>query len=153
MDLNKSILLHQKMGIGVKYIDYEKQIQYDTLSKAAIRNEVFVETLAEEMRILYVALTRAKEKLIITGIEKDYEKLIEKMKQQIEQYPKQENKINYILLKKYKKYLDWILLVYLYEEENIKEYTELNVYNKTELLNKLIKQDKEEVDVIKLLEK
>ena len=152
MDLNKSILLHQKMGIGVKYIDYEKQIQYDTLSKAAIRNEVFVETLAEEMRILYVALTRAKEKLIITGIEKDYEKLIEKMKQQIEQYPKQENKINHILLKKYKKYLDWILLVYLYEEENIKEYTELNVYSKTELLNKLVKQDKEEVDVIKLLE-
>ncbi len=152
MDLNKSILLHQKMGIGVKYIDYEKQIQYDTLSKAAIRNEVFVETLAEEMRILYVALTRAKEKLIITGIEKDYEKLIEKMKQQIEQYPKQENKINHILLKKYKKYLDWILLVYLYEGENIKEYTELNVYNKTELLNKLIKQDKEEVDIIKLLE-
>lgn len=78
MDLNKSILLHQKMGIGVKYIDYEKQIQYDTLSKAAIRNKVYVETLAEEMRILYVALTRAKEKLIITGIEKDYDKLLEK---------------------------------------------------------------------------
>ena len=152
MDLNKSILLHQEMGIGVKYIDYEKQIQYDTLSKAAIRNKVFIETLSEEMRILYVALTRAKEKLIITGIEKDYEKLIEKMKQQIEQYPKQDNKINHILLKKYKRYLDWILLVYLYEKENIKEYTELNIYNKTELLNKFVKQDKEEVDVIKLLE-
>ena len=152
MDLNKSILLHQKMGIGVKYIDYEKQIQYDTLSKAAIRNEVFIETLAEEMRILYVALTRAKEKLIITGIEKDYEKLIDKMIQQIEQYPKQDNKINHILLKKYKKYLDWILLVYLYEKENIKDYVELNIYNKTELLNKLVKQDKEEVNVIKLLE-
>ena len=149
MDLNKSILLHQEMGIGVKYIDYEKQIQYDTLSKAAIRNKVFIETLAEEMRILYVALTRAKEKLIIT---KDYEKLIDKMIQQIEQYPKQDNKINHILLKKYKKYLDWILLVYLYEKENIKDYVELNIYNKTELLNKLVKQDKEEVDVIKLLE-
>ena len=152
MDLNKSILLHQEMGIGVKYIDYEKQIQYDTLSKAAIRNKVFIETLSEEMRILYVALTRAKEKLIITGIEKDYDKLLEKMIQQIEQYPKQDNKINHILLKKYKRYLDWILLVYLYEKENIKEYTELNIYNKTELLNKLVKQDKEEVDVIKLLE-
>ena len=152
MDLNKSILLHQEMGIGVKYIDYEKQIQYDTLSKAAIRNKVFIETLSEEMRILYVALTRAKEKLIITGIEKDYDKLLEKMIQQIEQYPKQDNKINHILLKKYKRYLDWILLVYLYEKDNIKECTELNIYNKTELLNKLVKQDKEEVDVIKLLE-
>ncbi len=33
MDLNDSVLLHQEMGIGVKYIDYDKQIQYDTLSK------------------------------------------------------------------------------------------------------------------------
>ena len=151
IDLNKSILLHQEMGIGVKYIDYEKQIQYDTLSKAAIKNKILIETLSEEMRILYVALTRAKEKLIITGIEKNYDKLLEKMNQQIEQYPKQENKINSILLKKYKKYLDWILLVYLYEEENIKDFTELKVYNKAELLKKLVKQDKEEVDIIKIL--
>lgn len=151
MDLNKSILLHQEIGIGVKYIDYEKQIQYDTLSKAAVKNKILVETLSEEMRILYVALTRAKEKLIITGIEKNYDKLLEKMNQQIEQYPKQENKINSILLKKYKKYLDWILLVYLYEEENIKDFTELKVYNKAELLKKLVKQDKEEVDIIKIL--
>ena len=60
MDLNQNILLHQELGIGVKYIDYEKQVQYDTLSKAAIRNKTLTETLAEEMRILYVALTRAK---------------------------------------------------------------------------------------------
>lgn len=46
------------------------QIQYDTLTKAAIRNKMFTETLSEEMRILYVALTRAKEKLIITGLSK-----------------------------------------------------------------------------------
>ncbi len=44
MDLNQNLLLHQDLGIGVKYIDYEKQVQYDTLSKAAIRNKVLVET-------------------------------------------------------------------------------------------------------------
>lgn len=152
IDLNKSILLHQEMGIGVKYIDYEKQIQYDTLSKAAIKNKILIETLSEEMRILYVALTRAKEKLIITGIERDYDKLLEKMNQQLEQYPKQENKINPILLKKYKKYLDWILLVYLYEKENIKNFTELKLYNKAELLKELVKQDKEEIDIAEILE-
>lgn len=152
IDLNKSILLHQEMGIGVKYIDYEKQIQYDTLSKAAIKNKILIETLSEEMRILYVALTRAKEKLIITGIEKNYDKLLEKMNQQLEQYPKQENKINPILLKKYKKYLDWILLVYLYEKENIKNFTELKLYNKAELLKELVKQDKEEIDIVEILE-
>ena len=45
MDLNQNLLLHQDLGIGVKYIDYEKQVQYDTLSKAAIRNQTLVETL------------------------------------------------------------------------------------------------------------
>src|SRR5699024_2320490 len=42
MDLNQNVLLHQEMGIGVKYIDYDKQIQYDTLSKAAIKNKIFI---------------------------------------------------------------------------------------------------------------
>ena len=107
MDLNQNILLHQQMGIGVKYIDYEKQVQYDTLSKAAIRNKIFTETLSEEMRILYVALTRAKEKLFITAIKKNYPKEIEKMKSQILRYDKNNGKINPILLKKYKKFIDW----------------------------------------------
>ena len=153
MDLNESILLHQEMGIGVKYIDYEKQVQYDTLSKSAIRNKVLTETLSEEMRILYVALTRAKEKLFITGIQKDYDKIKEKMMGQIEQYPlNDENKINPILLKKYKKYLDWIMLVYMYEKENITDIAELHIHNKSELLKLLEKSNDEDIDVIGLLD-
>ena len=153
MDLNESILLHQEMGIGVKYIDYEKQIQYDTLSKAAIRNKILTETLSEEMRILYVALTRAKEKLFITGIQKDYDKTKEKMMGQIEQYPlNDENKINPILLKKYKKYLDWIMLVYMYEKEDITDIAELHIHNKLELLKLLEKSKDEDIDVIGLLD-
>mgnify|MGYP005805914997 CR=1 FL=1 len=153
MDLNESILLHQEMGIGVKYIDYEKQIQYDTLSKAAIRNKILTETLSEEMRILYVALTRAKEKLFITGIQKDYDKVKEKMMGQIEQYPlNDENKINPILLKKYKKYLDWIMLVYMYEKENMTDIAELHIHNKSDLMKSLEKSNDEDVDVIGLLD-
>ena len=153
MDLNESILLHQEMGIGVKYIDYEKQIQYDTLSKAAIRNKILTETLSEEMRILYVALTRAKEKLFITGIQKDYDKIKEKMMGQIEQYPlNDENKINPILLKKYKKYLDWIMLVYMYEKEDITDIAELHIHNKLGLLKLLEKSKDEDIDVIGLLD-
>ena len=104
MDLNDSVLLHQEMGIGVKYIDYDKQIQYDTLSKASLRSKMLIETLSEEMRILYVALTRAKEKLIITGIKNDYQKDFLKMSEQVERYIKKDGKINTILIKKYKKY-------------------------------------------------
>lgn len=135
MDLNSNILLHQEMGIGVKYIDYEKQIQYDTLSKAAIRNKMLNETLSEEMRVLYVALTRAKEKLIISGIYNDYEKEQQKMQQLIERYSKINNKINPIVVKKYKRYIDWILLTYLYEKQNVENIIRLNIFTKNEILN------------------
>lgn len=152
MDLNKNILLHQELGIGVKYINYDKQVQYDTLSKSAIKSKVFTETLSEEMRILYVALTRAKEKLYITGTMNDYEKEIEKMKMQVERYSKNGNKINQILIKKYKKYLDWINLVYLYEKGNTKDLIEYNVLEKEEIIKKCKRIEQEEIDVVKMLE-
>ena len=133
MDLKENILLHNEIGLGTKYIDYEKQIEYDTLSKAAIANKLHLETLAEEMRILYVALTRAKEKLIITGIVKDSEETLQKMEQQISAYPKTNGKINPILVKKYKKYMDWILLVYKYNEKQIKDTVKLNIVNRKKI--------------------
>ena len=151
-DLNQQVLLHQEMGIGVKYINYERQVQYDTLSKSAVKNKMLVETLSEEMRILYVALTRAKEKLIITGMKRDYEKEINKLKEQIEKYDKCNNKINPILIKKYKKYIDWILLVYFYEKETFKEKIDFNVYKKQELVQKLKSSKKEKVKILNILE-
>lgn len=153
MDLNDSVLLHQEMGIGVKYIDYDKQIQYDTLSKASLRSKMLIETLSEEMRILYVALTRAKEKLIITGIKNDYQKDFLKMSEQVERYIKKNGKINTILIKKYKKYLDWILLVYEYEKEKNKNCMLLNLYKKKDILNRCKKIQKEKVNVIEELNK
>lgn len=153
MDLNDSVLLHQEMGIGVKYIDYDKQIQYDTLSKASLRSKMLIETLSEEMRILYVALTRAKEKLIITGIKNDYQKDFLKMSEQVERYIKKDGKINTILIKKYKKYLDWILLVYEYEKEKNKNCILLNLYKKKDILNRCKKIQKEKVNVIEELNK
>ncbi len=153
MDLNQNILLHQELGIGVKYIDYERQVQYDTLTKEAIRNKILTETLSEEMRILYVALTRAKEKLYITGLKKDYEKEIENMQKQVGRYHKVNDKINYILVKKYKKYLDWMLLVYLYEKENKNSLFQLKVWNKQELLKSFAKPKEEVVDIKEQLEK
>jgi len=121
-----AVLLDQDIGIGVKYIDYYAQIKYDTLTREAVKNKLKNENLSEEMRILYVALTRAKEKLIITGTSKDFEKKIEKIEKQIEIYPKENSKIKPILIKKYKSFLDWILLVYLYEKEKTDNLVEIN---------------------------
>ncbi len=152
MDLNQNILLHQEMGIGVKYIDYERQVQYDTLTKVAMKNKILVETLSEEMRILYVALTRAKEKLFITGLLKDYEKEIAKIEQQVNGYTKFQEKINPILVKKYKRYIDWIMLVYQYEKSEVADLIDFNVYNKKEVVSTFKSNEKEEIDVISLLE-
>ena len=127
-DLNNKILLHPEIGIGVKYIDYDMQIEYDTLSKQAIRNQIMLETLSEEMRVLYVALTRAKEKLIITGYS-TYDK-----QQEIDKLKYRYSKLNHLLLKKYKSYLDWIKLVYVYHNEEMNKLATVQIYEKNEIL-------------------
>lgn len=123
---NNPVLLHQDIGIGAKYIDYNAQVQYDTLTREAVKNVITNENISEEMRILYVALTRTKEKLIITGVSNDLSKQVEDIEKQASIYPRKNEKINSILVKKYKSYLDWILLVYLYEKENTNNLIELN---------------------------
>lgn len=77
MDSKDSLLFHDELGIGADCIDIEKRIRYRTLQKYAIKKKFELETLSEEMRILYVALTRAKEKLIITGASSNLQKDIE----------------------------------------------------------------------------
>lgn len=69
-DLKQNILMHSEIGIGPEYINDELGIAYKTLPKFAIKEIERKELLSEEMRLLYVALTRAKEKLIVIGTEK-----------------------------------------------------------------------------------
>ncbi len=73
-DLNASILLHQELGYGPDIVNLDKRTVVPSLSKFAIRQKLKLETLSEEMRILYVAFTRAREKLIMTGCIRDVSK-------------------------------------------------------------------------------
>ena len=152
MDLNSDILLHQKIGIGVKYIDYDRQIKYDTISKLALREKLLEENLSEEMRILYVALTRAKEKIFVTGVKKDFQKEKEKMQELVDIYKKENGKINPILIKKYKKYIDWILLVYMYNFESSKDILRINTLKRKEALKAMKKEENEDIDIFKVLQ-
>ena len=152
MDLNQDILLHQDLGIGVKYIDYDMQIKYDTISKLALREKMLEENLSEEMRVLYVALTRAKEKIFITGIKNEFDENNTKMQELVDIYKAENGKINPILLKKYKKYIDWIMLVYLYNEQKAKELMKVNIIKKDEILKDNNKEEKEEINIFELLE-
>ena len=64
-DLNKPVLYHQKYGLGAKGVDRETMIQFNTSARTGVALALKREMLAEEMRLLYVAMTRAKEKLIL----------------------------------------------------------------------------------------
>ena len=66
-DLKGSVLLHPDLGAGLDLIDLDRRTKIPTFLKKMIREKTVLENLAEEMRVLYVALTRAKEKLIMTG--------------------------------------------------------------------------------------
>lgn len=82
MDLKKFYMLDKEFGFAAKYINPEKRISYPSLPQLAFKRKHKMEMLAEEMRVLYVALTRAKEKLYLIGSVKDAEKTISKWQEE-----------------------------------------------------------------------
>lgn len=147
-DLNKNlILLHQDLGLGPKYINYEEGETYDTVAKEAVKIKAKEEMISEEMRVLYVALTRAKEKLIITGIEKDYKKSILQKETLLKSY-KEKEVVNKNITQRFLCYLNWIELVYLKRSEELKNILDIKVHNKNQVLKSLSdKSEKEEFDI------
>ncbi|MDE7243770.1 MAG: helicase-exonuclease AddAB subunit AddA [Oscillospiraceae bacterium] len=67
MDLRIPVLVHPKLGLGPMYIDLDRRICYPTAAREAAAVRISRELRAEEMRVLYVGMTRAKEKLIMTA--------------------------------------------------------------------------------------
>ena len=143
-DLNGKILLHQDLGIGPEYINYERKISYSTMAKEAIKLISKRESLSEEMRVLYVALTRAKEKLIITGISNNAKKDIERKKELLNIYG---NEIQISLLEDCKNYLDWIMYVQL--KENPVELIDFYIQNVSDID---IEEKEENQDKLKEIE-
>ncbi len=70
----QKVVFHHKYGIGIDIVNQDLGVTYPSLIKQAIRSVIEKETKSEEIRLLYVALTRAKEKLYIFATTKDYQK-------------------------------------------------------------------------------
>lgn len=66
-DLQTPVLVHPRLGLGPLYIDLDRRIRYPTIAREAVSGLVSRESRSEEMRVLYVGMTRAKEKLILTA--------------------------------------------------------------------------------------
>ena len=77
-DETAALLMHKDLGFGPKCFDSARKIQYPSLVREAVRLRLEYDARAEEMRLLYVAMTRAREKLIITGVVKDADGFINK---------------------------------------------------------------------------
>ncbi|WP_397311122.1 3'-5' exonuclease, partial [Paenibacillus darwinianus] len=77
-DLNGSFLLHKQLGFGPKLVDTDLRVSYPTLPYLAVRRRMRMETLAEEMRVLYVAMTRPKEKMFLLGTVADAGKAVDR---------------------------------------------------------------------------
>ncbi len=80
-DIYADILPDMDYGIGMSHMDYKKRTRTRTLIKQAIKKKKLAELKAEEIRILYVAMTRAREKLIMTAVCRDTEKELNKARQ------------------------------------------------------------------------
>lgn len=114
-DLKDKYLLHKDLGFASKYIDPVKRITYPTLLFHAVKSELKRESLAEEMRVLYVALTRAKEKLVMVGNVASFEKKQKKW-QKMAEYE------NWVLPAHFrmesKSFLDWVGPALIRHKEN-----------------------------------
>lgn len=97
-DISAAILFHRDMGIGPRYVDPKLRKYNDTIARIAMKYRIKTENLSEEMRILYVACTRARDKLIISGSVKNLESTAAKWSRSAQAFD----------LARARSYLDWL---------------------------------------------
>lgn len=112
MDTYAPVLLDSEMGIGCNFKNTENNSVIKTIYKAAIAEKQKKEIIAEELRIFYVALTRAKQKLILTGTSRDLNREIESVRKTISGQGKQP-----FAVKKANSYLQYFLIAALFMQQ------------------------------------
>ena len=76
--VNSGMITHAELGIGFDLRDVDTLTEYSTAQRSAVRQAIINDDMAEQLRVLYVAMTRAKEKLIMVTATTNPERLIEK---------------------------------------------------------------------------
>lgn len=105
-DTYSRLLIDPELGIATDYLDLENRLKSATLKKNVLRRKMELDNLGEELRVLYVAMTRAKEQLIMTGTDRNLEKKLEKYRI----VPEADGQIPYTVLAGAGSYLDWLLM-------------------------------------------
>lgn len=118
-DLTDPVLLHRELGLGLDYVDFEKRFSYPSAAKTAIRESLRMEGLSEELRVLYVALTRPKERLVLTGVYADAKKRLEQLAQAV---AGQNQTLHPRVVFSAAGFLDWVLMALLRHSSVLEEY-------------------------------
>lgn len=105
-DVRGKLLIDSDLGIAADYLDVETRVKTPTLKKNVLKRKMDGDNLGEELRVLYVAMTRAKEKLIMTCTDRYLEKKMEKWRQKTWD----SRQIPYTILLTAGSYLDWMLM-------------------------------------------
>lgn len=105
-DVYGKVLIDPELGVAADYLDTENRVKTSTIKKNVLRRKMELDRLGEELRVLYVGMTRAKEQLIMTGTDRYLSKTIEKYRQ----IPMSQGQIPYTILSGAASYLDWILM-------------------------------------------
>lgn len=105
MSLTGKVLIHPSLGLGVPVLDLGQRVRYPSFIQQAVRYQLSQDSLAEELRILYVALTRAKEKLLLYGSAADLNRALEKWQLEAAERGKS---LPEGQLRSARRYLDWI---------------------------------------------
>lgn len=104
-DLHSPFLMHKELGFGPRFVERETRVSYPTLPYLAINRRTRLELLAEEMRVLYVALTRPRDKMILVGTVRD-------LPRKIASWSSVQNRDELLLadhlLARGRSYLDWV---------------------------------------------
>ena len=105
-DINAGLICDMDLGIGMEYRNSKTRVRNTDLRRNILAEKMRIDNLGEELRILYVAMTRAKEKLIMTGVLKNYE---ESMLSYGELKKHTELKVPYGILSHSQSFMDFIL--------------------------------------------
>ncbi len=105
-DLRRPLLYHDRLGLGPELVDLDQRSIKPTLASLAVKAEIRRENLAEEMRILYVAMTRAEEKLILIGSARNVERRAREWTAELEY-----GAVPSSMVLRARSYLDWLLPV------------------------------------------
>lgn len=114
-DAQRDLLFHPELGFGSIYFDLELRVKYPTMPYWVIKESIKKATIAEELRILYVAFTRAREKLILTGTTS---KLENKIGEWEDYSTNSKGALPDYLLRKSNSFLDWVGPALVGKEEN-----------------------------------